>query len=117
MLVTAGDNQVTPGQVKPPIDSSFEWLRVWDTVSGQKVKALRGVGFSVTDVGISNDCGLLASVGRDSTLRIWDFDTGALVFTRNFRGAFTHAVAFSPHHQQLALAADNTIYVASYTYQ
>jgi WD40 repeat protein len=100
------------------LGASSELINVCDSASGQRLKALRGPAVDVTDIAVSGDRALLASVGRDSTIRIWDLDSEIAVFTHQFpRHAFTHAVAFSPSKPQIAAAADNSIYVGTYTYQ
>lgn len=68
---------------------------------------LRGHHAAVTDIAFSPDGNLLATASADSTVMVWDAESGQPRDTlRSHRGEI-HALAFSPDGVQLATAGDD----------
>jgi WD40 repeat protein len=58
------------------------------------------------DMAFSPDGRLLATVGRDESLRLWEVETGNAVATREEAGAWLFAVRFSPDARWLAIGGN-----------
>ncbi|HUE99614.1 MAG TPA: TIR domain-containing protein [Anaerolineales bacterium] len=54
-------------------------IRVWETLSGNELRAMTQDG-AVTEVTVSSDGKWIASTGNDRTARVWDAATGAEIF-------------------------------------
>ncbi len=78
------------------IDST---AKVWEVATGREPRTLTGHAGEIYFVSFSPDGRRLAS-GEGGTVRLWDLETGSTV--RTIRGAFGHAVAFSPDAKLLA---------------
>jgi WD40 repeat protein len=58
-------------------DSSNNTIRLWDSVMGNEVMALKGHNGQVTSLAWSPIGGLLASGSSDRTIRLWEVETGS----------------------------------------
>jgi eukaryotic-like serine/threonine-protein kinase len=63
------------------IDRPNDCVYVWNVMNGKQQAVLRGHIGQPLDITFSHDGELLASCGRDLTLRLWDSMTGQLLFT------------------------------------
>ena len=64
------------------------------------IKALKGVGALVKSIAISSDGRLVASSSRDNKIRVWDTDSGELIWSDLVEDD-TEAVAFSPDNKYI----------------
>jgi eukaryotic-like serine/threonine-protein kinase len=86
-------------------------VRVWDVATGQERHPLPGHTWGILELAFSPDGRTLASAGADSSVRLWDPETGAEIKTPPLRhfGPAT-GVAFSPDGLYLASAGhDRTV--------
>jgi WD40 repeat protein len=78
-------------------------IRLWNVATGDAVTVLEGHTDNIYDLCFSPDGTLLASVGKDSTLRLWDVATAKLLVTLTMDGtASIYSVVFSPDGSRLA---------------
>src|SRR5262249_42335014 len=80
-------------------------VRVWHVATGQERHTLPGHSWGILDLAFSPDGRTLASASADSSVRLWDPETGAAVKPpplRHFGPAM--GVAFSPDGLYLASA-------------
>ncbi|WP_104899446.1 WD40 repeat domain-containing protein [Nostoc sp. 'Peltigera membranacea cyanobiont' N6] len=54
-------------------------LKIWDLVSGQELRILKGHNGQVLGVSVFSDGSKAVSVGSDRTLKIWDLHTGGAI--------------------------------------
>jgi WD40 repeat protein/tRNA A-37 threonylcarbamoyl transferase component Bud32/DNA-directed RNA polymerase subunit RPC12/RpoP len=80
-------------------------VRLWDTATGQEVRALKGHTGLVSAVAFSPDGRRLASASSDMTVRLWDAETGQEVRALKGHTSVVFAVAFSPDGTRLASAS------------
>jgi WD40 repeat protein/serine/threonine protein kinase len=87
-------------------------IHLWDLRNGQKLRSFKEHKGAITSIAFRPNSKHLASAssaGADSTVCLWDTDTGATLLTIPGPGAFL-AVAFSSNGKRLAIgAADRTI--------
>lgn len=70
-------------------------VRVWDTQTGENIKALEGHTAAVSSVAFSPDSLFIVSGSRDHTLRVWDPQTGKVINTLEGHTNWVLSVAFS----------------------
>jgi WD40 repeat protein len=80
---------------------------VVDVGSGEKVFALKGQSFGVSDVDWSPDGRWIATSSPDSTVRIWEADTGRPRFTLFGHSAGVVAADWSPDSTQLVTGSSD----------
>src|SRR5205823_11770320 len=81
----------------------------WD-LDTKQARTLTGHTQEITSLVFSADGRLLASAGRDKTVRVWDLKTGSVVRTLDNLGAEINSLALSPDGKLLAAAnADKTV--------
>ena len=87
---------------------------VWDVTTGKKLLTYNGHGAGIRSSGIafSPDGKWIATSGNDATIKVWDSETGADLFTLIGHTGPTFGVAFSPDGQFLASSSvDRTVKV------
>jgi WD40 repeat protein len=97
-LATAGDDQK---------------IRVWDTITGQKLFALAGQPAKSNALAFAANGTSLASSGEDGMMRVWQLDTGKEVQSQAVSGT-CHSLALSADGKTFAAAGSRgTIHVAT----
>src|SRR5215471_14481898 len=88
--------------------SSDQTIRLWDPVTGEERKLLRGHTGAVRTLAFAApNSQLLASGSADGTVRIWDVAQGRESKTLSDRSGAIRAVAFAPDGQSLASVGDD----------
>ena len=88
--------------------SSDQTIRLWDPVTGEERKLLRGhTGAVRTLVFAAPNGQLLASGSADGTIRIWDVAQGREIKTLSGRLGAIRGVAFAPDGQSLASVGED----------
>lgn len=85
-LAPDGKSLATPGDV-------FGSVHLWDVMTGRGRTVLTSHDVGIVRLGISPDNKVLAALGGDHLLRMWDFDTSR---ERAFPAGAAMALAFSP---------------------
>lgn len=80
----------------------YEGIKIWETDSALKVRALKGHTSRVNALAFSPNNGWLASGSRDHTVRLWDIDAGRELRALDQHQSEVRAVAFSPDGEWLA---------------
>jgi WD40 repeat protein/transcriptional regulator with XRE-family HTH domain len=94
--------------------TSEDGAHIWDITTGKKLVTFSGHGERVALNGIaySPDGKWIATSGNDATIKVWDSETGAEIFTLIGHTGPTFGVAFSPKGQYLATSSvDRTVKV------
>jgi WD40 repeat protein/transcriptional regulator with XRE-family HTH domain len=94
--------------------ASDDGAHVWDVTTGRKLVTFSGHGEGVALDGIAYrpDGKWIATSGNDATIKVWDSETGAEIFTLIGHTGPTFGVAFSPDGQYLATSSvDRTVKV------
>jgi WD40 repeat protein len=87
------------------VGSSEIWMV--DILSGETKEVLSGHEFRVNSVNHAPNGSLLASGGRDATVRLWDAQTGDLLRTLVNPSEAVNSVSFSPDGRLLASGGDD----------
>jgi WD40 repeat protein len=83
-------------------------IKIWDPISGQKLRALVGHTGPINSITFSSDGSRLASVSQDLTVKVWDVPSAQEL--RTLKGLGGWGVAFSRDGSRLAAAShDGTI--------
>jgi WD40 repeat protein/serine/threonine protein kinase len=77
-------------------------IRVWDLVSGEQLKPLRGHAEYISSLQFSPDSRYVASGSQDRTVRVWYVNSGEEVMILKGHDAGIKAIAFSPDGKLLA---------------
>jgi WD40 repeat protein len=94
---------------QPLVNKPDPGIRLWDTVSGKELKALKGHVDYVESLKVSPDGKLVASTAKDG-LRLWDVATGKELHHVQGKLRDGSPLAFSPDSRLLAWAGvDRTI--------
>jgi WD40 repeat protein/uncharacterized caspase-like protein len=123
VLEFKGDSEALASAVAFSPDDRFiatgSWdntARLWDTISGNEVRILRGHAGHVREVTFSPDGLLVLTGSRDETARIWETRSGQEVHT--FEGASkkgVRSVSFSPPDGRRILTGGDDGYVRIWT--
>src|SRR5207237_7782918 len=88
--------------------SSDQTIRLWDPVTGEERKLLRGHTGAVRTLAFAaHNSQFLASGSADGTIRIWDVTQGREIKTLSGRFGAIRGVAFAPDGQSLASVGDD----------
>ncbi len=94
--------------------ASDDGAYVWDVTTGKKLVTFsgHGKGVAISGIAYSPDGKWIATSGNDATIKIWNSETGAEIFTLIGHTGPTFGVAFSPDGQYLATSSvDRTVKV------
>lgn len=76
-------------------------VQVWHADTGEELQTLHGHSMDVYCVAFNPESTMLATGSRDSTVRLWNFQTGALLVSLQ-PGIDVRSLAFSPDGNRLA---------------
>jgi WD40 repeat protein len=82
-----------------------EDIIVWDTANWQPILTLPGA--SITSVALSSNGKLVAGASYDRSIKIWDAESGQLLFTLEGHTSEVRGLAFSPDGTRLASAGSD----------
>jgi RNA polymerase sigma factor (sigma-70 family) len=90
-----------------PLPGPGDWLYLWEAASGKQLQRIRTEQSAVNAVEFSQDGRLIATGGRDGTVRLWEVVSG--LERRRLKGHRygVNAVAFSPDGRRLASGSDD----------
>jgi WD40 repeat protein len=89
--------------------SEDKTARIWNTETGDEVRALTGHEDKVYSAAFSPDGRRIATASEDKTARIWDAETGKMVRVLIGHGDKVYSAAFSPDGRLIATGSgDNT---------
>ncbi len=94
--------------------ASDDGAHIWDATTGKKLVTFsgHGEGSALNGIAYSPDGKWVATSGNDATIKVWDSETGAEIFSLIGHTGPTFGVAFSPDGQYLATSSvDRTVKV------
>ena len=92
------------------VSCSFDkTIRVWDAMTGEEVKTLRGHGRWVHGVAIDSRSRRIASACEDGTVKVWDIESGSELMTLLGHTRAVTSVVFSPDGERLFSGSDQTV--------
>jgi WD40 repeat protein len=94
--------------------ASDDGAHVWDVTTGKKLVTFsgHGEGERLNGIAYSPDGKWIATSGNDATIKVWDSETGAEIFTLVEHTGPTFGVSFNPDGQYLATSSvDRTVKV------
>jgi WD40 repeat protein len=86
------------------VAGSFRNLRLWDVSTRSQIHSFKGHDYAVTKLVLSQDGKMLASIGDDFKILLWEVATGKTI--RRIDGMNVRSVAFSPNVETLACGGD-----------
>ncbi|MGB3761011.1 MAG: serine/threonine-protein kinase [Rivularia sp. (in: cyanobacteria)] len=87
-------------------------IRIWNPITGDKIRTFRGHSQPITSAAISSQKNLLASGSSDKTIKLWNFNTGELLITLRGHSGKVESLAFNRDGNILVSSAeDRTIKV------
>ena len=87
-------------------------IRMWNPITGDKIRSFRGHSQPITSTAISSQRNLLASGSSDRTIKLWNLNTGELLTTLEGHSGKVESLAFNRDGNILVSAAkDRTIKV------
>jgi len=92
--------------------ANSDGANVWEVATGKKLATFNGHGEGVglSGIAFSPDGKWTATSGNDATIKVWNSETGAEIFTLIGHTGPTFGVAFSPDGQYLASSSvDRTV--------
>ncbi len=84
-------------------------IKLWNTSTGEQVRALLGHTSTVTSISISSNGNYLASGSDDKSIRLWDTNSGQLINSFSLSGSSNNTVVFSPDNKILATTGNDGI--------
>src|SRR5262245_28558687 len=106
-LAVSPDGKLIAGASSWRTPSAFESdLKIWAAATGKRVCGLVGYPAPISDVAFSPDSAILASIGFDRSIYLWDVPAGRVLRTFKIEGATAFIrLAFSPDGKRLAACA------------
>ncbi len=87
-------------------------IRMWNPITGEKIRTLSGHSQPITSTAVSSQRNLLASGSSDKTIKLWNLNTGELLTTLKGHSGKVESLAFNRDGNILVSAAqDRTIKV------
>ncbi|MBW4610813.1 MAG: NACHT domain-containing protein [Hassallia sp. WJT32-NPBG1] len=84
-------------------------IRIWDIITGQCLRILRGHTGFIFSLTCSPDAKTLASGSADNTIKLWDIQTGQCFKTLEQHTDWVFSIAWSPDGQILASSSSDGI--------
>ncbi|MGB3642776.1 MAG: serine/threonine-protein kinase [Rivularia sp. (in: cyanobacteria)] len=87
-------------------------IRIWNPITGDKIRTFKGHSQPITSTAISSQRNLLASGSSDKTIKLWNLNTGELLITLRGHSGKVESLAFNRDGNILvSCAEDRTIKV------